>query len=1173
MTRPAKAAASADPSLRELTAKLDTIKTDLAGMKRTLARRDGDEDRRSEKETRAEIERIASGIEALQSAPKFDSEGFDRLQDELAGLRQSMRSDLRQTVRNEVGGAIAEQLDQRDAASKAREEDIGKAVEQLSRGLDVIGQATVQASSSSAEQILPRVESLTSQLSELRNVVSDLPNTLTINRLEGKLREIADGLQKVESAQPSHFEIEGFAQIESRLDEITRALVAVGMGAEAQRFDPAVLEDAIDLSGLERLEGRMADLMGQVDAIASAQATAAQAAARAQAEAAEAAEIEQLSQQIAALSDRLAGIEQHAETSSRAAARVLSHTPDMSGLEAQLAGLAQRLDAQVANPDAATQGQMAELEGHLVQLVAAMDSLGAAQQSIESRIGAGLSMPDLEPLETRLAGIENSILSAHEDADDAQRRVALEAAQAAAARVAQSLPADRGGAVLAKLAGDVQAVSQALATNDHRSVEGFQAVRHALDVLGERLGTIETGITATQKRVMAVENGMSGNGARLATIEKGLVGSTSRLDTLEGALRNDLDAGTGRLEAAIAALGTTTAMTPQAAPQAVPQAAHAMPVAAQLEMPAPTVAPTLAPSIDPTDAFEMRGAHAPGMQADAFEAADAPIEPGAGDPMMDPMADAGVGTPDIDAIVRRASERIGAVSGEAAESGDRRGGPGSVNDVMAQARRAVQATREEFEKTEGGVNLSESAGGLGAKVRELLSKKAVLATTAAVALIALVLGGYVYSRSDDAPSAPKISAKPVVTSPVSASADFSTDAVAPISRTAGPVREVGSASKAVLPPVPGIGDVAARDGSAELPTIEGRVAALEPPRAGPSRLETPRIEVPKVELPEIEPPKAAPVVEAPVKAPEPAPVEATRAIDVTVPAGVTEAPLREAAERGDRTALYEIATRYSEGRGLKKDMSKAIEWFALSADRGFAPAQYSLGSLLEKGQGSPRDMGRAVALYEKAADKGNARAMHNLAVIKAMGTHGGADLPTATRWFHEAAALGVKDSQFNLGILYGQGMGVPQNLAEAYKWFAIAAKTGDGDAAAKRDEVAGVMDAETLKRAKASVAKWKAETRVVGANKVEIPAEWVSAASNRKAPSKVAAAAASGPAGKEVKRAQAMLNRLGYDVGKPDGQAGPRTRTAVAAFQRTWSLPPTGRLDRATLNALEDANT
>ena len=61
-----------------------------------------------------------------------------------------------------------------------------------------------------------------------------------------------------------------------------------------------------------------------------------------------------------------------------------------------------------------------------------------------------------------------------------------------------------------------------------------------------------------------------------------------------------------------------------------------------------------------------------------------------------------------------------------------------------------------------------------------------------------------------------------------------------------------------------------------------------------------------------------------------------------------------------------------------------------------------------------------------------------------------------------------------------------------------------------------------------------------------------------------------GHGGKTLSRreAQARLNELGYNVGTPDGAAGPRTAAALRAFQRDNSLQPSGRLDAATQDVL-----
>jgi hypothetical protein len=53
-----------------------------------------------------------------------------------------------------------------------------------------------------------------------------------------------------------------------------------------------------------------------------------------------------------------------------------------------------------------------------------------------------------------------------------------------------------------------------------------------------------------------------------------------------------------------------------------------------------------------------------------------------------------------------------------------------------------------------------------------------------------------------------------------------------------------------------------------------------------------------------------------------------------------------------------------------------------------------------------------------------------------------------------------------------------------------------------------------------------------------------------------------------VRETQRALNDEGYDAGPVDGVPGPRTRHALARFQRDHGIRPTGRLDRRTAAAL-----
>ncbi len=58
-----------------------------------------------------------------------------------------------------------------------------------------------------------------------------------------------------------------------------------------------------------------------------------------------------------------------------------------------------------------------------------------------------------------------------------------------------------------------------------------------------------------------------------------------------------------------------------------------------------------------------------------------------------------------------------------------------------------------------------------------------------------------------------------------------------------------------------------------------------------------------------------------------------------------------------------------------------------------------------------------------------------------------------------------------------------------------------------------------------------------------------------------------------VKEAQALLNALGYDAGKADGKAGPRTRGAVQAFQKGEKLVQTGEISEDLLRRLRKAKS
>lgn len=287
-------------------------------------------------------------------------------------------------------------------------------------------------------------------------------------------------------------------------------------------------------------------------------------------------------------------------------------------------------------------------------------------------------------------------------------------------------------------------------------------------------------------------------------------------------------------------------------------------------------------------------------------------------------------------------------------------------------------------------------------------------------------------------------------------------------------------------------------------------------------------------------------------------LDAVAPLAVDLPAeGVGPLALREAAANGDPRAQFEVAAILSEGKAVARDLEGAAIWYERAAVNGFAPAQYRLGNLYEHGEGFAKDLEEARLWYQRGADAGNRMAMHNLASLYASGELGSQDFEQAANWFRQAAELGLTDSQFNLGMLYARGLGVEQNLAESYKWFSIAAIRGDSGAATARDDVARSLDADQVAEMKAAISIWDTSGIDIEANFAPI-GTWAQDFNP-------------GPAltdRKVIENVQAALDRLGYDVGIPDGLMGPRTRDAIRSFERAAGMNESGAVNPRLLAVL-----
>ena len=275
------------------------------------------------------------------------------------------------------------------------------------------------------------------------------------------------------------------------------------------------------------------------------------------------------------------------------------------------------------------------------------------------------------------------------------------------------------------------------------------------------------------------------------------------------------------------------------------------------------------------------------------------------------------------------------------------------------------------------------------------------------------------------------------------------------------------------------------------------------------------------------------------------------------PEGVGPLELRQAAADGDPRAQFEIGAIYTEGRAVPQDNAEAAKWYERAAAQGFVPAQYRIGNLYEAGQGVDKDFEVAKLWYQRGAEAGNRMAMHNLAALYAGGQLGEQEFESAAQWFAQAAAHGMTDSQFNLGMLYARGLGVEQDFEQSYKWFSLAALSGDADAAKARDDIAKSLTAEAVSRVIDEVGQWKAEPIDLAANFAPLgtwspsfdPGETITTKD-------------------VVTKVQMVLGKLGFDIGTPDGMAGPKTAEAIKAFERGTGMTESGMVNPRLLAVL-----
>lgn len=111
---------------------------------------------------------------------------------------------------------------------------------------------------------------------------------------------------------------------------------------------------------------------------------------------------------------------------------------------------------------------------------------------------------------------------------------------------------------------------------------------------------------------------------------------------------------------------------------------------------------------------------------------------------------------------------------------------------------------------------------------------------------------------------------------------------------------------------------------------------------------------------------------------------------------------------GQVEAQYELARMYEQGKGTRRDLGQALNWYRKSAGQGHEKAQARLGYMYLHGEGVDRNPQLAIKLLTDAAEAENVRAQHHLAEAYEQGAGVRRDSKKAIKWYKRSARGGYK---------------------------------------------------------------------------------------------------------------------------------------------------------------------
>ena len=130
------------------------------------------------------------------------------------------------------------------------------------------------------------------------------------------------------------------------------------------------------------------------------------------------------------------------------------------------------------------------------------------------------------------------------------------------------------------------------------------------------------------------------------------------------------------------------------------------------------------------------------------------------------------------------------------------------------------------------------------------------------------------------------------------------------------------------------------------------------------------------------------------------------------------------AQRGHARAQSNMGAAFLEGRGVERDLAKAVDWLRRAAEQGDAGGQRNLALCYYEGWGVPQDQAAGGALVREGRRQGDADAQDMLSWMKLVGGGCPQDYLAARAWAEKAAAQGRAGAMARLGDIHHNALGV-----------------------------------------------------------------------------------------------------------------------------------------------------